>query len=433
MLLQSGVFEGLGLREVRMEQPSLISWLTIFCWVLLIVTTPFGGTLAQTQNPAAQRNSGAGTAPVSGDASAKNAAQVPKSAGQGGGQKLAEEQFKNIQALKGIPADQLIPAMQFITASLGVDCEFCHVHDKMDSDDKKPKKIARQMITMMFDIDKNNFDGRLEVTCYTCHRGAAKPVSIPAIKDDEMPAGPGAPGEKPLENAASPKPEELLDKYLAAVGGAAAVEKITSRVQKGKVLAFGGQSFPAEVYSKAPDKRASVMHLQDGDSVTAFDGQRGWLSVPGRPAHMMSASENESARLDADLHFPVHVKTLYSKFKVETGEKIDGHDTYLVEGHEDGRPPLRLCFDTQTGLLLRLVRYSHSPLGLNPTQIDFADYREVGGVKVPFRWTVSRPGNRFTIQVQEMKQNAPVDDSKFTPPPPPPAQPPGPPSGQKPQ
>ena len=407
-----------------MKRQSVISWLTVFCGILLYLVTPFGGPHARAQNPAAQGNSGTGTA------------QEPKSAGlRASGQKLAEEQFKNIQVLKGVPADQLIPAMQFITASLGVDCEYCHDHQAMDSDDKKPKKIARQMVTMMFDIDKNNFDGRLEVTCYTCHRGAAKPVGIPAIKVEDV-AGREEPAKKTSEKAALPKPEELLDKYLAAVGGAAVVEKITSRGQKGKLLVFGGQSFPAEVYSKAPDKRVSIMHLQGGDSVTGFDGQRGWMSVPGRPAHMMSSSENESARLDADLYFPVHAKTLYPKFTVKTGEKIDGHDTYLVEGHEEGRPPLRLYFDTQTGLLLRMVRYAQSPLGLNPTQIDYADYRDVDGIKVPFWWTVSRPGNRFTIQVDEIKQNVPVDDSKFAPPPPPPAPPaqlPAPPSGQKPQ
>jgi outer membrane lipoprotein-sorting protein len=192
-------------------------------------------------------------------------------------------------------------------------------------------------------------------------------------------------------------------------------------VQKGKLLAFGGQTFPAEVYTKAPDKRISYMHLQGGDSITAFDGQRGWLSVPGRPAHMMSASENDAARLDADLQFPVHVKTLYPKFTVEPGEKLDGHDTYLVEGSAEGRPPLRLYLDKETGLLLRLVKYAQTPLGLLPTQIDYADYREADGVKVPFRWTLARPGNRFTIQVEDMKQNAPVDGGKFTPPPPPPA------------
>jgi photosynthetic reaction center cytochrome c subunit len=422
-----------------MKRQSVIVWPTVWCGILLCMFAPFGGSHPQAQNPAPQGNSSAGTASMSGQASQKHAAQEPESAGQkSAGQKLAEEQFKNIQALKGIPADQLIPAMQFITASLGADCEYCHDHQAMDSDDKKPKKIARQMMTMMFDIDKSNFDGRLEVTCYTCHRGATKPISVPVIKDEEI-SGSGAPVIRTVENAASPKPEELLDKYLSAVGGAAAVEKVTSRVQRGKLTAFGGQTFPAEVYSKAPDKRVSVMHLKDGDSVTAFDGQRGWMSVPGRPAHMMSASENDSARLDADLYFPVHVKTLYSKFTVKSGERIDSRDTYLVEGHEEGRPPLRLYFDTQTGLLLRMVRYAQTPLGLNPTQIDYADYREVDSVKVPFRWTVARPGNRFTIQVEDLKQNVPVDDTKFKAPPPPPAQQPAtpsggntPPSGQKP-
>src|ERR1700738_1345148 len=390
-----------------MKRQSVIGWLIIFCGILLYMVAPFGGPHAQTQNPAAQSNSGAGTAPVSGEASAKHATQEPKSADQKvASQKLAEEQFKNIQVLKGVPADQLIPAMQFISASLGVDCEYCHDHQAMDSDDKKPKKVARQMITMMFDIDKNNFDGRLEVTCYTCPRGAAKPVSIPVIKDEEV-AGHEEPAKKSSEKAALPQPAELLDKYLAAVGGAAGVEKITSRVQKGKLLAFGGQSFPAEVYSKAPDKRVSIMHLQGGDSVTGFDGQRGWMSVPGRPAHMMSAAENESARLDADLHFPVHVKTLYSKFTVESGDKIDGRDGLFGVGQGEGRPPLQLYFDTQTGLLVRMVRYAQSPLGLNPTRVDYADYREVVGVKVPYWWTVSRPGNRVTIQVDCITENVP--------------------------
>ncbi len=377
---------------------------------------------AWAQAPAPPSGSG-GSATTSGEASGANAAQRPEQkTARPGGQKLAEEQFKNIQVLKGIPADQLIPGMQFITASLGVDCEYCHDHQAMDSDDKKPKKIARAMMTMMLEIDKNNFDGRLEVTCYSCHRGAAKPVSIPVIKEEEA-GGPGAEGKKASETAALPKAEDLLDKYLAAVGGATALDKITSRVQTGKLMAFGGQAFPAEVFSKAPGKRISLMHLQGGDSVTAFDGQRGWLSVPGRPAHMMSASESEAARMDADLQFAAHVKNMYPKFTVVDGEKIDGHDTYLVAGRAEGRPPLRLYLDKDTGLLLRAVRYAQSPLGLNPTQVDYADYRGADGVKVPFRWTVARPGNRFTIQAEDMKQNVPVDDAKFAaPPPPPPAQ-----------
>ena len=400
-------------------------WLGI-CGALLFVG---GAALSGAQSPASgkpgtQGNSG-GPSPGAEAMSGAGQQQERQS-----GQKLAEEQFKNIQVLKGIPADQLIPAMQFISASLGVECDFCHNHEAMDSDEKKPKKIARKMMTMMFDIDKNNFDGKLQVTCYSCHRGAAMPVSIPEIK--EGPAGHGVEENMPGASVALPKGEELLDKYLAAVGGADAVQKITSRVQKGKVTTSDGKTWPVDVYSKAPDKRISLVHLPNGDSVTAFDGKHGWMSVPGRPAHMMSASENEGARIDADLYFPVHVKTMYEKFKVTKGEKIDGHETFLVEGQSEGKPPLRWYLDKQSGLLLRLVRYAQSPLGLNPTQIDYADYRDANGVKVAFHWTVARPGNRFTIEVEDLQQNVPEDDAKFAAPPPPAAAATPPPPGQKP-
>jgi len=340
--------------------------------------------------------------------------------------KLAEEEFKNIQALKGIPAEQVIPSMQFIAASLGVECEYCHVAHANEKDDKKTKLTARKMINMMMAINKENFEGHRVVTCYSCHRGSAEPVGTPIITDEE-PRPRAEEGNKAGDvKAALPAGEELLDKYLAAIGGGEGLHKITSRVQKGTLTAFGGQHFPMELYAKAPDKRVSIMHLQNGDSVTAFDGKQGWLSVPGR-VHMMSAAENDAARIDADLYFAAHVKTLYQKFSVTAGEKIDGHETYLVVGRSEGRPPLRLYLDKESGLLLRLIRYAETPLGRNPTQIDYADYREANGVKMPFRWTLARPGNRFTIQVEQVQQNVPVDDAKFATPPPP-AVPPKPPS-----
>jgi outer membrane lipoprotein-sorting protein len=177
-----------------------------------------------------------------------------------------------------------------------------------------------------------------------------------------------------------------------------------------------------DIYSKAPDKRDSVMHLKNGDSITAFDGKQGWLSIPGR-VHMMSAAENDAVSIDADLYFPAHVKTLYQKFAVAPGEKIDGRDTYLVVGESEGKPPLQLYFDKDSALLLRLIRYAETALGRNPTQIDYADYREADGVKIPFRWTLSRPGNHFTIQIDQVQQNVPVDDAKFVAPPPPPPPP----------
>jgi photosynthetic reaction center cytochrome c subunit len=336
--------------------------------------------------------------------------------------KLAEEQFKNIQALKGVPADLVFPSMQFITASLGVECEYCHVRGEkglaFDKDDKKTKVTARKMMQMMFAINKDNFEGHREVTCYSCHRGAADPVATPIISDEEPKPEPErakAPGDrKPV----FPPADQLLDKYLAAVGGEASLQKISSRVETGKIDASGHQ-LPIEVYAKAPDKRISIMHLPNGESITAFDGKEGWLSNAGHP-HMMSAAENDAARIDADFYFAAHVKTLFKKYTVLPGEKIDGHDTYLVIGRNEDQPPLRLYLDQQSGLLLRLVRYAETALGRMPTQIDYADYRDVDGVKIPFRWTLARPGARFTIQIDQVQQNVPVDEAKFTPPPMPP-------------
>jgi photosynthetic reaction center cytochrome c subunit len=341
--------------------------------------------------------------------------------------RLAEEQFKNIKVLKGVPADLVFPSMQFITASLGVECEYCHVRgDKgldFEKDDKKTKVTARKMMEMMFAINKDNFEGHRDVTCYSCHRGAADPVATPIITDEE-PKPEAERGKAPGDaKPALPPADQLLDKYLAAVGGDAALQKVSSRVEKGKISA-NGQQLPIEVYAKAPDKRISVMHMPNGESITAFDGKQGWLSNAGHP-HMMSSAENGAARIDSDLYFAAHVKNLYKKFTVVPGEKIDGHDTYLVIGRNEGQPPLRLYFDQQSGLLLRLVRYAETALGRMPTQIDYADYRDTEGVKIPYHWTLARPGNRFAIQIDQVQQNTPVEDGKFTPPPPPDKKPAG--------
>src|SRR5260221_5044459 len=154
------------------------------------------------------------------------------------GTKLAEEEFKNIQALKGIPAEQVIPSMQFIAASLGVECEYCHVAHANEKDDKKTKVTARKMINMMMAINKDNFEGHREVTCFSCHRGLTELVSTPVITDEE-PRPRAQEGRKPGDTqVALPSAEELLDKYLGAIGGANALQKITSRVQRGTLTAF---------------------------------------------------------------------------------------------------------------------------------------------------------------------------------------------------
>jgi len=325
----------------------------------------------------------------------------------------AEGRYKNIQVLKGYSADDVVPAMQFITAALGVDCEFCHVDRAPEKDDKKEKQMARKMIAMTRAINRDNFDGHREVTCVSCHRGATHPLTIPAVAD-------GSPHEepKPAPTAAErPAAGPILDKYLQAVGGAEAVSKVSGHVQKGKLTGFGPEPVPVDVTAKAGEKRITTVHGQRGDNITAVDGERGWLGSPGRPPRDMSPAESDAARLDAALLFPSDLKRLFKEFEVGASGQIDGKDAVKVVARNEGKPKVELWFDAQSGLIVRLVRFTETPLGRNPTQIDYADYREADGVKIPFRWTVARPSGRFTIQLDESRQDAPVPDATFQKPP----------------
>ena len=348
----------------------------------------------------------------------------PGAPGPQGAEKKAEEQFKNIQVLKGVPAEQIFPTMQFITASLGVECDFCHVQGAFEKDDKKSKQTARKMMEMMFAINKDNFEGHREVTCYSCHRGSAKPTGTPPVmveEPKEVMAGPKKPDNETKEYS-GPNPDQLLEKYVQAVGGAAAVEKVTSRVMKG-AIEFGGKSLPIDIYSKDPDKRVSFTHMPEGDNVTAFNGHEGWLGMTGHPLREMHGSDLDGAAIDADLHLSTHLKPMFSEMRVRGMEKVGDHEAYVVVGQREGKPPIQLFFDEQSGLLVRLVRFGETALGQLTTQIDYADYRDAGGVKIPYQWTLARPSGRFTILVSEVKDNVPVDDAKFVKPPAPPEPP----------
>lgn len=333
--------------------------------------------------------------------------------------KTAEQVFKNIQALKGTPAGQLGTAMQFISNSLGVECEFCHVQGAFEKDDKKPKQTARKMIEMQLAINRDNFKGEREVTCFSCHRGAHDPVGVPIIAEEEPKQT-----EPPKQEAAAPAlpaADQIIDKYIQAVGGAAAVDKVTSRVQKGTIN-FAGRQFPVDIVCKEPGKRVSTVHTPGGDSITAIDGRAGWVGSPGgRPPRDMDPQEVDAFTFDATLHLPTQLKKMFAQFRVRPAEKIGGHEVLQVIGLNAGKPPMRLFFDKESGLLVRSVRYADSPLGRNPTQVDYSDYRAQDGVTLPSKWTVARPLGRFTIQVTEIQQNVPVDDSKFAKPAAPPA------------
>jgi photosynthetic reaction center cytochrome c subunit len=350
----------------------------------------------------------------------KTAEKSPSSSPQ-----MAEVAFKNIQVLKGVSSDQLVPAMRFITASLGVECGYCHVEGHFEKDDKKAKQIARDMMRMMLAIDKDSFEGNREVTCYSCHRGSPKPEAIPLVGNEVQPKPEMArAATSKAENlpANLPTADQLIDNYIHALGGAAAIEKITSREEKGTTLQ-GGNSISVEVFDQDPNQQVVVRHMPAGDSITVFNGHEGWSVMPGRPVGDMRAADLDTAQMDADLHFPLHIKNIFAELRVEYPETIGDREAYVVLGIREGQPPVKFYFDEQSGLLVRLVRYAESPLGRDPTQIDYGDYRDADGVETPFRWTVAQLDGSSTIQLEQVKQNVPIGDAKFAKPPAPEASP----------
>jgi photosynthetic reaction center cytochrome c subunit len=322
----------------------------------------------------------------------------------------AEEVYKNIHVLKGTPSGQLIPAMEFISTSLGVQCSFCHVEGHFEKDDKKPKQTAREMMAMTFALNQKNFSGQREVTCYSCHRGALNPVATPLVGSQMQPDSGAA------ESTNLPTARQLIDNYVQALGGSLAIQKITSRVETA-VSDFRGQSIPVDVFSQSPGKQAIVRHLPEGESVTAFDGRVGWFAMPGHATRDMDDADLAAAQMDADLHFPLHIHQMFPELRVGYPEKIEGREADLLIAKRQGQPPVELYFDRQSSLLVRLVRYAESPLGRNPCRIDYADYRDVDGVQVPFRLTVSQPGSTSTTQVKQVQQNVPIDEARFAKPP----------------
>jgi photosynthetic reaction center cytochrome c subunit len=264
-------------------------------------------------------------------------------------------------------------------------------------------------MAMMAAINKNDFGGRQQVTCYSCHHGAGHPMGVPPVLDSDA-ARPET--RTATAGTSAPTPDEIVNKYVAALGGADAIRKVSSRVMKGSIL-VGTNETPIDLITKAPNKRISISHMGNGQSITAFDGTTGWLGNTGRPPREMSPAESWAAGLDAEFYLALRIKEIFPQLRPGRPENIGGVECNLLLGVSQGHPPVRLYFDKNTGLLARMVRYADTPVGRMPTQIDYADYRDAGGARIPYRWTLSRPNGRFTIQIADVKTDVPVDDAKF--------------------
>src|SRR5439155_5508464 len=272
---------------------------------------------------------------------------------QAGNAKTAQQAFKNVQVLKDVPADDLVPGMQFVAASLGVECDFCHIRDAFEKDDKKTKQTARRMMQMVLNINQLNFQGSRKVTCYTCHRGSHTPLGTPMVEDSvphlaDAESSGDASSEEDVGDRSLPTPKDILDRFVASLGGTAAIEKVSSRSERGVVAFGGGSPVPIEIVIKTPSKQRMTVHLAAGDSITAFDGETGWTRAPGSPVREMHQAEFEGARLDADLQFGTHVQTLFTHLKVLKVERVGDRDAFLVLASKEKQEPLELYFDRES-------------------------------------------------------------------------------------
>jgi tetratricopeptide (TPR) repeat protein len=328
-------------------------------------------------------------------------------------QKKVEEAFKNIRVLRGLPAEQLLPTMKFIASSLGVECSYCHVEGEFDKDVKHAKETARGMIRMMSELNKSNFDGRREVTCFSCHRGRPRPEAVPALSGLPAQRANDAAKEGPLLPAGLPQVSQLLRRYVDALGGASAIEKVKSRVAKGTVR-LRDQSAAIEIFAQAPGKQAVLWHSTQGGSSLVVDGETGWIAAPRLPVRDLRGPELGIARMDADLQFALHIRDWFPDLRVQYPEAVGDRKADVLLGVLNQQLSAKLYFDQESGLLVRIVRFAESPLGRNPSELDWEDYRAVEGVLVPFRVTLTEPNSTSTIQLEDVRQNVPIDPATFT-------------------
>jgi photosynthetic reaction center cytochrome c subunit len=355
----------------------------------------------------------------------------------------AEDVFKNIQVLKGIPVDDFLETMGIMAAALQFDCSDCHVGagtDKVDwAADTPRKRMARRMVEMVATINRTSFGGRQMVTCWTCHRNRDKPLVTPVMATIYG-TPPFEPDDIIVQAPGAPTAESILDKYIQAAGGAQRLAGLSSFVGKGTSVGFGGfgGGGDVEIVATAPDKRATIILFKEdtrrGDQIRTYDGRIGWVRTPLNVLgeFQLIGGDLDGARFDAQLSFPGQIKQVLTNLKTGPPTSITDlpapssqtslqQDVTLEQTHVvdvvQGTGPrgllVTLYFDKESGLLLRELRYSNSPIGRVPTQIDFADYRDVSGMKLPFRVTYAWLDGRDSIVLNDIKTNVPVDEAKF--------------------
>lgn len=338
---------------------------------------------------------------------------------------MAEDVFKNVQVLKGIPVNQFMETMGFFSAALGYNCTNCHGDAVLGNwekyaDDIPVKRTARRMIQVVNTINKDLFGGSQAVTCYTCHRGSPTPKVIPSLLEQYSEPTADDPNDVEINRRVSavPSADDILNRYIQALGGAARVAGLTSFAGKGSYEGFDSYhgKVAMEVYAKAAGQRAVIAHTQNGDSVTVYDGTNAWIMGPDKPVSVLQlvpGGDLDGIRLDSALAFPAVLKQSLTDWR--TGfptTLIDNRSVQVVQTMAGGSR-VKLFFDKETGLLTRVVRFSKTVVGQVPAEIDYSDYREVDGVKMPFQWRVTWVDGQSTYILDNVQPNIAIDPARF--------------------
>jgi len=320
----------------------------------------------------------------------------------------AGKKFKSIQVLNDMPADQMGKVMNMISASLGVNCGFCHGSNDgpYEKEGFEHKDAARKMMKMMFDINKVNFNGRPEVSCNTCHHGVSHPQAV-------FPLTAAVPAEaRPKQPETKPTVEDILAKYATALGGAANLAKVTSREIKATRMEPDGKTTePEEIFQKGSKLTANTMYGKYTVS-EVFDGKAAWKTGDKVPIEL-KIDETEQIKREAQLFANPNLTPIYTKLEFRSLERLDGREVYLVLGTLADNRRERLYFDTASGLLVRRTASSPTILGNHVLQVDYLDYKDFGGVKLPTTVKFAMPQIQWTRKIVDVKVNKPIDDSRF--------------------
>jgi hypothetical protein len=237
--------------------------------------------------------------------------------------------------------------------------------------------------------------------------------------------------EQAARAAAMPTAAQVLAKYVSALGGEQAVRGVTSRVITStvelapNVRGAGPTVFVQQTqYFKAPNLYAAFSQpFVSQFTAKGFDGAEAWTLAANGAVTVATGVDLARAKRDADFYAGLALERQYKAIEVTGVEKVGTRDAYVLRGTLDGDNPETLYFDTQTGLLLRKGIYNNTPLGKYAIHTDYEDYREVGGVKLPFliRTVSVSPADTAVVHVEKVENNVAIDAAKLAKPAPRPA------------